>query len=57
MRFPGAWQVRVMESNRAALDFWGRCITAWNDKSIQPTRMESGGEVWFVFAFESRVEQ
>ncbi len=50
-RFPGPWQVRVMESNRSALIFWQRAITAFTGEAIPPTRIEKDGEPWHVFAF------
>jgi predicted acetyltransferase len=53
-RFPGPWQVRVMESNRAALHFWRRAITAFTGEAILPARVDKDGECWHVFAFECR---
>jgi predicted acetyltransferase len=48
-RFPGSWQVRVMDSNRTGLNFWQRAITAFVGDEIQPVRSEA----WCIFAFES----
>ena len=53
-RFPGPWEVRVMESNRTAVNFWQRAITALNGEAIRPTRIEKDGECWHVFAFECK---
>jgi predicted acetyltransferase len=54
-RFPGPWEVRVMQSNRAALRFWERAIaTLHKGEAIQPARIEIAGECWHVFAFESK---
>jgi predicted acetyltransferase len=53
-RFPGLWEVRVMQSNRTALNFWQRAVTTFNGKPIQPTRIEKDGECWYVFAFECK---
>jgi len=53
-RFPGPWEVRVMQSNRTALNFWQRAITTFNGEAIHPTRIEKDGECWYVFAFECK---
>lgn len=53
--FPGTWQVRVMESNRAALNFWQRAIAAFTGEAVHPSRIEKDGLCWHVFAFESKV--
>jgi predicted acetyltransferase len=52
--FPGSWQVRVMESNRAASNFWRRAIAAFIGEAIVPARVEKDGECWYVFAFECK---
>lgn len=52
--FPGTWQVRVMESNRAALNFWQHAITAFTGAAIESTPIEKDGICWHVFAFESK---
>jgi predicted acetyltransferase len=51
-RFPGQWEVRVMESNRDAFKFWQRAITTFIGGTIQPARIEKDGECWHVLAFE-----
>ncbi len=53
-RFPGPWQVRVMESNRTALNFWERAITSFNGEVIHPARIQKDHECWYVFAFECK---
>jgi predicted acetyltransferase len=53
-RFPGQWQVRVMESNYAALLFWQRAIDEFTGVAIHSTRMEKAGEPWQVFSFQSK---
>jgi predicted acetyltransferase len=54
-RFPGPWEVRVMESNRTALKFWERSIAAFNDgEPIRPACIEQAGRRWHLFRFESR---
>lgn len=52
-RFPGPWQVRIMQSNRAALLFWQNAIHVWNGQAIPPVRIEKEGNSWHVFSFES----
>src|SRR5579864_7778918 len=39
-RFPGRWEVRVMESNVAAQGFWERAIGAFTGEPVQSTRIE-----------------
>jgi predicted acetyltransferase len=54
-KFPGPWEVRVMQSNRAALDFWQRAIATFNNgQAIRPARIEKNDECWYVFSFESK---
>jgi predicted acetyltransferase len=53
-RFPGLWQVRVMQLNGAGVNFWRRAITAFIGQEIDPTQVEKPGESWLVFAFESK---
>src|SRR6266567_2550391 len=53
-RFPGAWQVRVMESNSAACQFWQQAIESFTGASMLPTRTRVDGTAWYVFRFESR---
>ncbi len=53
-RFPGWWEVRVMERNRTAMNFWERAIAAFHGEAVQPARIEKDGEGWYVFAFECK---
>jgi len=52
-RFPGQWQVRVMESNRSANQFWERAISVFAGDAIRSIRVEKSGQYWRVFSFES----
>jgi predicted acetyltransferase len=52
-RFPGQWEVRVMESNLPALQFWQRAVTEFTGEAITPVRYETDGEERFLFSFES----
>jgi predicted acetyltransferase len=53
-RFPGLWEVRVMQSNHLANLFWGRAISDFTREAIQPVRVEKDGHHWQLFSFESR---
>ncbi len=55
-RFPGLWEVRVMESNQSALQFWQRAISAFTGTAIQPFSIEKDGKAWKVFSFESTLD-
>jgi predicted acetyltransferase len=52
-RFPGTWEIRVMQANVAAHHFWAAAIATFVGHAIHPLRIESGGESWAVFSFES----
>lgn len=52
-RFPGQWEVRVLQSNASARDFWTRAITAFTGQMNDPRGFEIRGEAWNVFCFES----
>ena len=53
-RFPGLWEVRVMESNDSAHQFWARAISAFAGETIHSVCVEKRGEPWRVFSFESK---
>ena len=54
-RFPGRWEVRVMQSNRTGYGFWERAIATWNNGvAVLPARLEKDGKCWYVFAFECK---
>jgi predicted acetyltransferase len=53
-RFPGSWEVRVMESNHAAQQFCARAISMFVGKAVKAVRAEKDGGAWNVFAFQSR---
>lgn len=52
-RFPGRWQVRVMEVNVAARQFWDRAISCFLGRAINPAQVEHEGSQWQVFSFDS----
>ncbi len=53
-KFPGPWEVRVMESNGAAVKFWQRAITTFTGRPIEPAPIEKDGKCWYVFVFECK---
>jgi predicted acetyltransferase len=52
-RFPGQWEVRVMESNHSALHFWEHAIAEFTGEAIHSVRVEKGDKHWHLFSFES----
>jgi len=52
-RFPGKWEVRVMEANRPAHHFWERAIALFAGREIVPAAVEKDGEAWWVYSFEA----
>jgi len=53
-RFPGLWEVRVMQSNIPACDFWTHAISIFTGGAIHPVRVEKDGKGWTLFSFESK---
>ena len=53
-RFPGLWEIRVMQSNLAALPFWEQAIAAFAGEVIHSVPVERGSKRWHVFSFESK---
>lgn len=53
-RFPGLWEVRVMESNGLAREFWGHAISAFTDEAIHTVRAQKDSKCWTLFSFESK---
>ena len=50
----GRWEVRVLESNRAAVLFWERAIEEFCGSSFQATSVQKDGVPWREFRFLSR---
>jgi predicted acetyltransferase len=53
-RFPGRWEVRVMEENVPAQRFWASAISTFTGEAVSPVQVEADGKSWRVFAFESK---
>jgi predicted acetyltransferase len=51
-QFPGAWEVRVMESNVAALNFWPQAISKFTGENIEAVSFEKGAPAR-MFRFEA----
>ncbi len=52
-QFPGAWEVRVMKANIAALSFWRKAIAEFTGKAISPIVKTKDGEERHLFFFQS----
>ena len=53
-RWPGQWEVRVIDRNQPAQAFWAHAIGEFLRQTIQPTPFTRNGEGWHVFSFESK---
>jgi len=53
-RFPGLWEIRVMQSNVRACQFWARAISMFAGEAVHPVPVKKGGEYWELFSFESK---
>ncbi len=52
-RFPGPWEVRVMQSNPSAISFWNRAISDFILESTKPVRIQKAGRSWQLYSFKS----
>lgn len=52
-RFPGRWDVRVIDTNRKAKEFWRSAISELLGQTVEPTPFSRDGRGWHVFSFES----
>jgi predicted acetyltransferase len=48
---PGAWQVRVMQSNRAADQFWRSAVSGFTGQAIAPATFKKDESLWHLFSF------
>jgi predicted acetyltransferase len=53
-RFPGIWEVRVMQLNVSALHFWAHAISEFVGEAIPPVSFEKEGEGWMLFSLDSK---
>lgn len=54
-KFPGRWEVRVLERNRKAREFWRRAVRDFLGDAVEPSPLARDGQVWHVFSFESYI--
>ncbi|HSB11376.1 MAG TPA: GNAT family N-acetyltransferase [Blastocatellia bacterium] len=52
-KFPGKWEVRVLDRNQKAMEFWRRATNRFLGKTIEPIPFNKDGIGWHVFSFES----
>jgi predicted acetyltransferase len=52
-KFPGKWEVRIIDRNQRAMKFWGCAISEFLGKEIDSVPLDKEGEGWHVFSFES----
>jgi predicted acetyltransferase len=53
-QFPGKWEVRVIDRNQKAKEFWECAIAKFLGNPVNPTPFKKNGEGWWVFSFESK---
>lgn len=51
--FEGKWEVRVMEHNSQAKEFWRRAVKEFTGETIQAVAVEANGKRWQLFSFQS----
>ena len=54
-RFPGKWEVRVIDRNQKAQSFWRGAISEFVGKTVQGAPFEKDGNAWHAFSFDSRL--
>jgi predicted acetyltransferase len=52
-RFPGRWEVRVMQANIPACSFWNRASHAFAGDTVRVHLTTASGKEWTVFSFHS----
>jgi predicted acetyltransferase len=52
-RFPGSWEVRVVESNQPAAAFWRAATDDFTGSAAEESLVELDGRHWHVFSFLS----
>jgi len=50
-RFPGRWEVRVLEANKPAMMFWQATIASFTGAATHPVPIQQGGKPRLCFAF------
>ncbi len=52
-RFPGRWEVRVMQCNRSAVSFWEGAVATFAGEAFGSTIVSAKGKLSRVFSFDS----
>jgi predicted acetyltransferase len=52
-KFPGPWEVRVMQRNDLACQFWQNAVSTFTGDPASWSLFEKNGERWQLFSFES----
>ena len=52
-KFPGPWEVRVMQRNDSACQFWQNAVSTFAGDTAISSIFEKNGERWHLFSFES----
>jgi predicted acetyltransferase len=52
-RFPGRWEVRVMQSNFPALRFWEQAVNSFAAGQFVASLFEKNNEPWRLLSFDS----
>ena len=52
-KFPGRWEVRVTEKNRAGQAFWRRAVAAFMGEPVEAVVSEIKQKLWHVFSFDT----
>ena len=52
-RFPGRWEVRVTERNRAGQAFWRRAVASFMGTKVEASVVEIDSKSWHVFSFDT----
>jgi predicted acetyltransferase len=53
-KFPGLWEIRVMEANEPASRFWQSAVTAFAGDTVAASNFEKKVERWRLYSFDSR---
>jgi predicted acetyltransferase len=52
-KFPGQWEVRVMQRNDPATHFWAHAVGAFTGQTVKPVAVEKNSKRWGLFSFSS----
>jgi predicted acetyltransferase len=52
-QFPGAWEVRTMQLNASAQDFWAVAISRFTGEAVHPAQVKKAGQGWKLYSFVS----